>query len=63
MHRQLMAFFSEEIVIRGNPMTSFRVPKEEQKLRERELAGKATFNRNNKSLKQHLKNEFQKHPS
>jgi hypothetical protein len=59
IHRQFVDFFSEEIVIQGKPMTSFRVSRRERKLRDQELAGTLKFHQNKKSLREELKRKFQ----
>jgi len=59
IHRQFVDFFSEEVVIQGKPMTSFRVSRRERQLREQELAGTLKFHQNKKSLREELKRKFQ----
>lgn len=59
IHRQFVDFFSEEIVIQGKPMASFRVSRRERQLRDQELAGTLKFHQNKKSLREELKRTFQ----
>lgn len=59
IHRQFVDFFSEEIIVQGKPMTSFRVSRRERLLRDQEFAGTLKFHQNKKSLRDELKRKFQ----
>lgn len=58
LHQQFVDYFSEEIILQGTPMTAFRVPRTERRLRDEELAGRVKFHQNKKQLREALKRKF-----